>query len=192
MDLAHRGLARSAATLSAAALLAALLVSPASVSARDSLVKQVADGKMKPLVIRSGGVSRQVHGLSGGVLASAQAAPTAPGRPSAATGAPAPSINPRQLGVAADALGCGKGSISPLTAGNAGATGRRLCGGVSTSQRLMVPIHLTRIQTRSKVRLGRLTPTTSPVTRRRRSTLQGARFSVVSSWTLTPTRAQYP
>ena len=109
MNLAHRALPRAVATLSAAGLLTALLVSPAIVSAKDSLVKQAADGKIKPLVIGAGGVTRQVRGLSGGVLDSAKGAPAAQREVGAAAPvAPAPSTAPQQLGVAADALGCGR------------------------------------------------------------------------------------
>jgi hypothetical protein len=62
-------LARGTTVLAAAALLGGLIVTPASVSARDSIVKQSADGRIKPVVIDTGSVRRQVHGISGSLLA---------------------------------------------------------------------------------------------------------------------------
>jgi hypothetical protein len=103
MHLRHSDVSGRAATLSALALLAASTVSPGWVLAQDSLVRQVADGRVKRAVLNAGSIAHTLQGISGGtldaVLPSAELQPNAL-QQQAETAQAAPAIK-------MTALGCG-------------------------------------------------------------------------------------
>jgi hypothetical protein len=72
LQLRHSALKRAFVTVAAAGLVGGLMVSPAGVSAQESTLKRVAEGKIKPAVLTVGGVSHTLQGISGGTLDAAR------------------------------------------------------------------------------------------------------------------------
>ena len=69
MKLRHPGVKRAAAAIAAIGLLGGLAITPTGVSAKDSVVKQAADGKRTAAVLNTGSVTKTLFSISSGTLA---------------------------------------------------------------------------------------------------------------------------
>jgi hypothetical protein len=105
VQLRHPGLRRAAAALAAAGLLGGLIVTPATVSAEDSIVKQLAKGALTTAVIDTGTVLKNAPSISPGTLAAVSATDIRQEEADSAGGASL-ALSPADLGVTPTTLGC--------------------------------------------------------------------------------------
>ena len=103
----HPDFMRTAPTLAAGILLVVLLVAPIPVEAEGSVVRQIAEGKVKPAALNTGGIVRTLPGLSGGTLdAVVSSMASQPGAALPASFAPAAAVS--EPAVSKMTLGCAK------------------------------------------------------------------------------------